>query len=89
MGGEIPIPEANEFLLTNKDADIILENSKDGAWSLWFFDTPELGECLSVEYTPFNSPFLVVQAQRAADATRNMADLLHDDPSWKRVERLR
>lgn len=44
------------LLLESKHADIALEAPSDVGWSLWFFDQPQEGQCLSVEYVPDNYP---------------------------------
>lgn len=73
--------------ITNKDADIILENSESEGWSLWFVDYPGNGHCLSIEYIPCNSPSVTVQIQDTRDAIRNVADVMHNDQTWERVDR--
>ncbi|GEM_PF-5284626 len=78
----------SEILLTSKDADIILENSESEGWSLWFLDSPDAGHCLSIEFIPCNRPSVTVQVQRTKEAMKNVADVIHDDPSWERVDRL-
>lgn len=83
---EVQVP--GQVLLTNKDADIILENSESEGWSLWFVDCPDRGHCLSIEFIPCNSPSVTVQVQDTKDAMKNVADVIRDDPSWERVERL-
>ncbi len=80
------MPEMDNLLLTSKDADITLVNSTDESWSLWFFETPVDGKCLSVEYVPANLPPFVVQVQDVADAAKNIADVMHCHSNWERVE---
>ena len=82
------MPEMDNFLLTNKDAHITLVNSSHESWSLWFFETPISGKCLSVEYIPANLPSFVVQVQDVADAAKNIADVMQCDSNWERVDRL-
>ena len=43
----------------SKHADVTLARGADD-WSLWFFNAPEEGQCLSVECIPSNSSSVTI-----------------------------
>lgn len=58
-----------DLVLQSKHADVALDGPHDSDWSLWFFDQPEKGKCLTVEYVSSNYPGLTVIVRTMEKAT--------------------
>ena len=61
-----------DLFLESKHADVVLTRGDD--WSLWFFNAPQEGKCLSVECIPENWPrvtVMVVSREHAKECIEN------------------
>jgi len=60
-----------DFVVQSKHADVSFSN--DGCWALFWFDTPEKGKCLSIDYIGSGYPAVVVCVRANWKAKRRIA----------------
>lgn len=61
-----------DLFIESKRADVHLKRFERD-WSLWWFDTPEKGKCLWIEYIPVNWPALSVIIEDLRQAKKTIA----------------
>lgn len=59
-----------DLFLESKHADVVLTRGED--WSLWFFNAPEEGKCLSVECIPENWPAVTIWSGSLSEAKKDI-----------------